>query len=527
MKNDIITLSEKLHKYNPELILNNKNILDLMGIKLFCDNQVFFEPDYIYFARMSELTKLKVAENITNLLCIQDILLPVQSIVGCNTNILILRNNYDFAFIFNLVQDILNADKRVSSHTAILLDAIVYSKGIQYIIETASEILNNPIVLLDIEMNLLAKSQVLETDDVIWNELLNNGGFSQDTLDYITTAKIKEIALSHSYPFLFLDERLQYQRIIGNVVVNGITVGFFVVMESKKKITEDDLELSYYFCNIMSSEMQINKTHLNLKGAAYNTFMSDVLSRKIKDPDLINQRAKNIGLKLKKHLFLLAIKNRLYEKINYNVIEVKNKAEELLSDSKAFIYDDSVLVLITKGNTAFLSDQYFKEFLKYLESKQLIAGLSNSFCYLHELLLNYQLSIKSIELGLLLKHEITLFRYRKYQIYHLLDICSKQVDLNAFCNPIVQDIIEYDKLNSSEFTKTLYAYLIYSKDTIRVANFLHIHRNTVFYRIEKMKELFKLDFNDGNLLQNIFLSLKIMEMNGTLGMETANQEENV
>lgn len=516
--NTIITLSEKLHEYSPELILNNENNLNLNGIKLFCGNQTFFEPDCIYYGKISELSKLKITEA-ANFLCIQDTLLPVQSVAGANTNILLLRNDCDFVAIFNFVQDIFNADKRVGSNTEILLDALVYSKGIQHIIEIASEILNNPIVLLDINnLELIAKSQVLETNDVIWDELLTNGGFSPKTLEYIAKVKYKEMTLASKYPFMYLDEMLQHQRIIGNVRINDVSVAAFVVMEHKRKLAESDLDLCSYFCDILSSEMQKNRTHLNFKGASYDTFLSDVLNHKIEDPAVINQRAMNIGLKLKKNLFLLRIIYRIYEKTNFNVIDVRDTAERLLSGSKAFIYDNAVLILIAKENSTFLPNQYFKNFLEYLKSKTLIAGLSNCFHHLHELSLSYEQSKKAIDLGLYLNHAGALYRYKIYQTYHLLEICSKHVDLSDFCNPIVQELIEYDKCKSTEFTKTLYTYLHYSKDTIRTANSLHVHRNTVFYRIEKMKELFKLDFNNGRLTQNIFLSLNIMEMNKTISL---------
>ncbi|MCR4434924.1 MAG: hypothetical protein QHH06_05265 [Clostridiales bacterium] len=53
--------------------------------------------------------------------------------------------------------------------------------------------------------------------------------------------------------------------------------------------------------------------------------------------------------------------------------------------------------------------------------------------------------VKAIELGIRENKEEAFFIYEEYIIYHLLDICSGQIDLKEFCHPLLFDLMEYDK----------------------------------------------------------------------------------
>lgn len=60
------------------------------------------------------------------------------------------------------------------------IEALRKGEGVQYLLDTASKIFNNPIVIFDTNYSLIAYTDVI-TDDPIWNELISTGTFSADT----------------------------------------------------------------------------------------------------------------------------------------------------------------------------------------------------------------------------------------------------------------------------------------------------------------------------------------------------------
>lgn len=61
--------------------------------------------------------------------------------------------------------------------------------------------------------------------------------------------------------------------------------------------------------------------------------------------------------------------------------------------------------------------------------------------------------------------------------------------MNRYCSQILNAIQNYDQRHSSNLLETAVIYVKSGADTIRVSQALHVHKNTVHYRINKLKEL--------------------------------------
>ena len=73
----------------------------------------------------------------------------------------------------------------------------------------------------------------------------------------------------------------------------------------------------------------------------------------------------------------------------------------------------------------------------------------------------------------------------------------------------VKDIVEYDAKNATEYLSTLYAYLNCNYSLSETAGRLHIHRNTVVYRVKRMTQLFNIDFSNANECFRLNLSCRL------------------
>lgn len=104
--------------------------------------------------------------------------------------------------------------------------------------------------------------------------------------------------------------------------------------------------------------------------------------------------------------------------------------------------------------------------------------------------------------------------YEDYLCEHIGKIISEQNDLADFCHPVIQKLIAYDNAHK---TSLLEAYLQYVDTPNIAAKILYIHRNTLFYRINRIRELFEIDLNNGDIrlkLQLTFHFLKLKTQRG-------------
>ncbi|MEH7502728.1 helix-turn-helix domain-containing protein [Neobacillus drentensis] len=80
--------------------------------------------------------------------------------------------------------------------------------------------------------------------------------------------------------------------------------------------------------------------------------------------------------------------------------------------------------------------------------------------------------------------------------------------LKEFYVDYLQDLINYDEGNKTELVKTLYVYLNTFFSLKESGDKLHLHPNTVKYRIKKIQEIMDIQFNDPNQYLNLMISLK-------------------
>lgn len=83
---------------------------------------------------------------------------------------------------------------------------------------------------------------------------------------------------------------------------------------------------------------------------------------------------------------------------------------------------------------------------------------------------------------------------------------NQGVDLE---HPILRQIRKYDQKNGTQYYTTLRNYIMEERSIQRTAEALHIHKNTLLYRIRRMQELFPMDLSDGEERMRLLLSFML------------------
>lgn len=111
-----------------------------------------------------------------------------------------------------------------------------------------------------------------------------------------------------------------------------------------------------------------------------------------------------------------------------------------------------------------------------------------------------------------LKKDAPLCSYDQFTMICLLDELKDDVEFGNFQIEDVRALQTYDMENHTELCATLLCYLENSKSTSRTAEEMHIHRNSVYYRINKCMALLPdIDFENGTMTFLLMLSLYIAQ----------------
>ena len=97
-------------------------------------------------------------------------------------------------------------------------------------------------------------------------------------------------------------------------------------------------------------------------------------------------------------------------------------------------------------------------------------------------------------------------------VFHYEDYFEKEdTEIRFLIHPGLMNLYLYDQEKGTDFLNTLQEYLKNPGQSSLVAKNLHVHKNTLLYRMGKIKELIGSDLTQGDDYMNMNLSLMIMK----------------
>ena len=122
-----------------------------------------------------------------------------------------------------------------------------------------------------------------------------------------------------------------------------------------------------------------------------------------------------------------------------------------------------------------------------------LAGISTCMYGAATISRSFTEALRAVDLGKLLHPEKCIFSYTEDLIYHILSSFFTNSQLLDFYTKTLKPLADYDKNNNSELMLTLEKYLDNNLNIAGTAKELYIHRNTMIYRIDQIKNIIKFD----------------------------------
>ena len=103
--------------------------------------------------------------------------------------------------------------------------------------------------------------------------------------------------------------------------------------------------------------------------------------------------------------------------------------------------------------------------------------------------------------------------YEDLGVYRFLSYEVLRPELVLFYNETLKGLVDYDHDRDSELVHTLSLYFRCGGNLKRLAEEMGVHYNTVAYRIQRIKELAHVSFDNADQMLNLQIALKIYEAN--------------
>ncbi|MDR6997700.1 helix-turn-helix domain-containing protein [Neobacillus niacini] len=301
-------------------------------------------------------------------------------------------------------------------------------------------------------------------------------------------------------------------------------LGLLVIL-STKKLDDMDLAALEHACTVLSlqlfKEQTVFETQQRLKGE----FVTSLFSEQIDEALL--QKAKTLDLNPAHHYIAIIIefsmgsnrKNDSQDGLLRKMILLTNQAFlDPYTKGMTVTHHQQIVVLLSEpsniANSLMVSR--IKEKIKWIEQEIISRnwGLEAAFGIgrLKQGLQNVHKSLKEAENCVnfirQFQWEHSILSYTDLGIQRFI-LQNPEEEVMEFVNEVLGPLIDYENSRKGDLLKTLYVYLEGNQNVKRTADTLHVHINTLSYRLKRIEEILFIDLTDSKQVLNIHLAVNI------------------
>lgn len=398
-----------------------------------------------------------------------------------------------------------------------LIDTLLATNHSALLTNQAADLLGNPVLLCDTSYHILGASTIHQVEDHSWLAGIKRGHWTYEFVAKMHSMGIERLPGRGQGQAVLIEGVTSLRRRLTKLAVDGIDMGYYIVLESEvpfESIPEEHYRLvTGVLGKVMSMEQGCRG---RAAGHSSEDVLLDLLHGRFPDRKLLSERIYGSELDRETTFRLFFIDMEGYRASESQEGNLKALLGRLLPFSWS-VYDGSNIVVLTDFNHRFYqSDQGpLAEFQDFLSRSSLRAGISDGFSDLF-LLPDYAAQGQAaLHFATMVQDWHVLIHYEAYSHFQMIEDLATLRDISFYCSESVQELARHDKKNNTEHLPTLFYYLQTGRSVQAAARNMHLHRNTINYRLERIRQLFGIDFDDpGRNYRYYFSALALLRQGG-------------
>jgi len=502
---------DSLHGLLPRKISNFSGTVQIDSYKMARRNQTDFDGNCIYVGKVSNLPASIDIPHLCSLICIEDISLPQIYLTKENINLYLVDGSIDQSDMLNRIADIMIDDVRVTKIMGRLFDALNANLGLQHMVDVATQCFENPILVNDSAFKILAMSKDIGYGDQTLEETKELGYIHEKNVRLMRKDKIFEQLRRAKKPLLSRKSDDGTGWLMSPIGINNVDVGMVALVENNHPFRCIDSELLAHFSKLVVIELERNDFYKNNKGTMYSYLLADLFENRIQDIVDIERRLSYLDWKIYSFFQVMVIIDNDLSGAEETVQRIGREVRQIIPDCHWTVLNQNLAILLCRPQAQLISERENAILEDFLKQNNLSAGVSQIFYDILESPRYYRQALRGVKLGTYVHRTSGVYEYSKYMLAYIAQVLSKEHSLHEFCHPAIPLIQDYDRKNGTFLLETLEKYLFHVNDLISAASVLMIHRNTLLYRIGKIKEITGLDLSNGDERLQIQMYFKFMD----------------
>lgn len=428
-----------------------------------------------------------------------------------------LKNNADLEKYNKMLESERNKYKYSTSLHSRFTEMVLNGCRIEDILSEISSLLNRDIFIIDLLYNI------------------NNYCFSNytnlETIKSINRDLIKYLRENEKSSYYKAEKSLYFSFV--PIMVNKDTLGWLCVVSDKDYFSELDNVTLERSVTILALELLKMNELSHMEQAIKGDFLENLIMNQ--NRDYIIKCGKNYGYRFdRKHQIVIIevegdnspINNEKYEKelkryIKYYYHIINERVNRVYSNSITLIRGNRIIVILELNDNDkreklrpllknIIAENNISFFSKY-GKKRARAGVSDVIDSLENFKASYYNAVQAARMTKDIVGESLYLFYDDLEIKRFL-LNNDKNDLEHFISKILGPLLNYQKNSRNEYIETLKVYIKSNGNWTYTKDFLHIHGNTLSYRLKRIMNLLNVDLNDYNQRLRLQIAFEILDI---------------
>ena len=498
-------IEEIKRHFDIEIHGNHQNRHTIDGIRFLTDNDAnisYLSPNILHLASFSKYGKQTLYGDVLFIGCQAET--PV-------SDSLYIREDIDMIELYNVIEDVLLCYQQVEIHKQSLFGVLHNGSGLDALLQTAYKYINNPIVLCDSSYSVLSSYPEV-IDDV--NLEIRNHRLSLKSV-FSENMKHNQITdhIYHSvYPFATKVDDYPYDWIFQSVRIKRAVIGYVCIRCIEREYTDADLDLIHTLTQMISIQLQKDDSYRNPQGIKYDMFLRELFSRHLEGEETIKEQLSFLGVKPSNYYYLVICSfcNPSTKLMAYHYYI--QQLSSILPNSITGVFGNRFVTLVSTSEMKTLAEKQESRLETFLTMNHMIATVSYLYDTLRDSSAYFAQCNSLISERLVTYNENPIIYYGDHYLTQVVDALHNMELLSASIHPSIKFMRKHDKTNHTEYLHTLEVFFDNNRNAQATANALFIHKSTLFYRFDKMKQLFDIRLDDKDALFSYEYSLRLVKI---------------
>lgn len=376
--------------------------------------------------------------------------------------------------------------------------------GLEFLVRTGVEALGRPVLLGDSILTVLAHGGQPEGTGSSWEEFIRSG-YAPDFQADLTPFEENSFPLDECFVACRIpNERMGWSDLLIDLDSEGgggerlKCLGHLVISGQGGPFQPGEYGVIAALCHGIRGEMR-RRENRGFQRVTGEQFLAQLIQGELQG-EMLNFRADLLRQPVEGNFLLAVVGLEGYHPRRSSISTIRKELEVVCGGPSALMEGRLVQLIASPACLA--------EAERVMEVNGLRGGVSRPFPHLEDAQRFYRQADRVLDVLPQLGQEEALISYERAELVILLRHLPRDMVEELARHPLALRLAELDRGSKFSFTETLTVYLECAQRPALTCQRLHIHRNTLDYRLRRLEELVPVQWGEGEKLTVLYLALR-------------------